>query len=230
MVYYRSGQAVAVNLYTASAGPSRWKAERRCGFGKRRITPLPAAWWSVSIPPRRPGFRSGSAFPAGAATRSRRSTGSRGKGRPAPGSTLTIDRRWNAGDRVTLDMPMTWRLVLGRKRQQAARRGARPGGLLFEPRPKQNASEARCRRSEALIVLDPKSLQVSSGGEVVRPGGVACQASAVRYDGNRNSPQYFLPPDRVSRSRRQAGLFPSARFGALRRRMSCWATSQRLNN
>ena len=35
----------------------------------------------------------------------------------ASGAFLTIERQWRAGDQVTLDVPMTWRLVLGRKRQ-----------------------------------------------------------------------------------------------------------------
>ena len=79
---------------------------------------------------------------------------------------------------MTLDLPMTWRLVLGRKRQ-AGRAAVMRGPVVFCLNPAQNKTLKTHDAADliALVVLDPKSLKDSSGGEVVRPGGVACQAS-----------------------------------------------------
>lgn len=96
----------------------------------------------------------------------------------ASGEFLTLDRRWTAGDQVTLELPMSWRLVLGRKRQ-SGRAAVMRGPLVFCLNPAQNKLLQKQDAADlgTTLVLDPKSLKDSSGGGVVRPGGVACQVS-----------------------------------------------------
>jgi hypothetical protein len=73
---------------------------------------------------------------------------------------------------------MTWRLALGRKRQ-AGRAAVMRGPVVFCLNPAQNKSLQKQDAADlgATIVLDPKSLKDASGGDVVRPGGAACQVS-----------------------------------------------------
>jgi DUF1680 family protein len=96
----------------------------------------------------------------------------------APGTFLVIDRLWNAGDRVTLDMPMAWRLVLGRKRQ-SGRAAVMRGPLVYCLDPSQNAVIKGWDAADLTsILLDPASLKESADA-TVRPGGTACQVRAA---------------------------------------------------
>ncbi len=97
----------------------------------------------------------------------------------APGEFLTIERQWSAGDRVTLDMPMSWRLVLGRKRQ-SGRAAVMRGPLVFCLNPAQKESlqrpgRGRPGRNRASIRRRLKDLP---GDAAVRPGGMACRVRA----------------------------------------------------
>ena len=181
MVYYRSGKAVAVNLYTASAatialeGGASLRIRQETDYPTSgrvvvRLDPSQAARFSLQL-----------RIPRWCGNAVATVNGQPWEKPPAPGSTLTIDRRWNAGDRVTLDMPMTWRLVLGRKRQ-SGRAAVMRGPSVFCLDPDQNP-ELRGRDAADLgkLILDPASLKESTGGETVRPGGVACAVRA--WDG-----------------------------------------------
>jgi hypothetical protein len=95
----------------------------------------------------------------------------------ATGKFLTIEREWTAGDRVTLDMPMSWRLVLGRKRQ-SGRVAVMRGPLVYCLNPTLNKSIPKQDGADySFYVLDPSSLKDVPGGDAtVRPGGTACKA------------------------------------------------------
>ena len=83
-----------------------------------------------------------------------RATGAALKG----GQFLKLKRRWKAGDRVELDMPMPWRLVRGRKAQQG-RAAVMRGPMLFCLSPARQADRypifggRRQKRGEALAKL-----------------------------------------------------------------------------
>ena len=79
----------------------------------------------------------------------------------APGTFLVIERQWRAGDQVSLDMPMAWRLVLGRNRQ-SGRVAVMRGPLVFCLDPSQNAAiKAWDAADLTSIILDPASLKES---------------------------------------------------------------------
>ena len=97
--------------------------------------------------------------------------------RPAPGAFLPIERRWTAGDRVTLDMAMSWRLVLGRK-PQSGRAAVMRGPVVFCLNPAQSPLIEDWDGADlGHIMIDPTSLTDSTGGDDVRPGGMAWHTS-----------------------------------------------------
>ena len=100
-------------------GSNRERRRRRVveGSAERRNIPTPAASCCILI------RRNRRSSPCNCVFRTGANQGRCGGQRTAiaaihqPGTFLAIDRRWNTGDQVTLDMPMVWQLVLGRKRQ-----------------------------------------------------------------------------------------------------------------
>lgn len=83
-----------------------------------------------------------------------------------------IEREWNRGDTVTLDLPMKWRFIAGRK-TQAGRAAVMRGPMLYTLNPAQvpNLDPAKIDR----IVLIPSSIKPVIASDSVRPGGTACQ-------------------------------------------------------
>ena len=72
------------------------------------------------------------------------------------------------------DLPMTWRLVLGRKRQ-SGRAAVMRGPMVFCLNPNQNESlRNRDAADLGALVIDPNSLTDAPGDNTVRPGGMAC--------------------------------------------------------
>jgi DUF1680 family protein len=90
------------------------------------------------------------------------------------GSFCPITRRWEAGDQVTLHMPMPLRLVKGRK-SQAGRVAVMRGPVLFCLNPdRQDNFDAETMR---LLRLDPSSVALADSDDAIRPNGLTCRAS-----------------------------------------------------
>ncbi len=98
------------------------------------------------------------------------------------GQFLVLERQWTAGDRVTIEMPMTWRLVLGRKRQ-AGRAAVMRGPLVFCLNP--SGQKALLPRDGdwtchgAVVTIDPATLKTAPGPGAARPDDVACTVRAT---------------------------------------------------
>jgi hypothetical protein len=97
----------------------------------------------------------------------------------APGGEFyAIRRRWQAGDRVKLDMPMRWRLVRGRKRQ-AGRAALMRGPLVFCLNPGQQDQLATLDGADlGRITLDPESFGEPLTDNSFRPEAIACPVRA----------------------------------------------------
>ncbi len=134
LVYYRTGQGIMVNLYTASQ--TTLDDVGGASVEIRQETDYPNSGRVViHVAPQKP-----TAFPlllripqwcsqAGATV----------NGKPVaatakPGEFLKIDRTWQGGDTVTLDMPMPWRFVAGRK-AQAGRVAIMRGPVVYTLNP-----------------------------------------------------------------------------------------------
>ncbi len=120
MVYYRSGAGVAVNLYT----PSEATVDLNNGVALkiRQGTDYPSSGHVViRLDPSKPAeFPLQMRIPRWCEQVRVEVNDHPWAPLILPGKFFTLRRQWRAGDRVTLDMPMTWRMVLGRKRQSGA--------------------------------------------------------------------------------------------------------------
>ena len=95
------------------------------------------------------------------------------------GTFASVERIWKVGDQVILDMPMEWRLVLGRERQ-AGRAAVMRGPLLFCLNPVQNDSlDKKEVANFGRIVIDRASIENSPvASAALRPDGIACRLKA----------------------------------------------------
>lgn len=96
---------------------------------------------------------------------------------PVPGTMHRIERTWQPGDVIELDLPMTWRWVKGRVAQAgkaAVMRGPVVYGLSPDRLPAVNPAELR------LIVVKPETLS-DGPADVAGPAGLpACRVEAWR--------------------------------------------------
>ncbi len=89
-----------------------------------------------------------------------------------------LTRDWKPGDKVTLDLPMPWRLMNGRLRQ-ADRVTVMRGPQLFCLNPSQNAALAKLDGTElGYLALDPASLTDPVQSDTVRLDGLGCRVQA----------------------------------------------------
>jgi len=95
------------------------------------------------------------------------------------GTFAVIDRYWEAGDEIILEMPMEWRFVAGRQRQ-AGRVAVMRGPLLFCLDPDQNeVISGKDGADLGRIVIDMSSIEPQPVGDSsVRPDGIACRLKA----------------------------------------------------
>ena len=94
---------------------------------------------------------------------------------PLRGTYCTIQRRWDTGDSVELNMPITWRMVQGRK-LQTGKVAVMRGPLVF------CLSRVRNPYLENMDLrqfkLDPASFGEPVANNTIRPNGIACQIRA----------------------------------------------------
>lgn len=174
MVYYTSGDAVFVNLYTPSSAEltvagAAVTVEQETDYphaGRVAITLRPAASAPFTLALRVPGWCEGATVsvngePAGDA--------------PRAGGFFRIARTWADGDRVELNLPMKPRLVAGRK-AQAGRAVVMHGPLVFclnrERNPGLDDTNLR------LLTIDPATLSGPVPDDTAHPGGLACTVKA----------------------------------------------------
>ena len=193
MVYYKANDGVAVNLYT----PSETAVPVGDGVSLkiRQETDYPSTGHvAIHLDPSKP-----ATFPLQLRIpKWCRSAKVAINGEPlnkpiTPGTFVTLARQWKSGDRVTLDMPMEFRFVLGRKRQ-AGRAAIMRGPVVFCLNPANVAASsgvdvpvrqdqlAAIRGKDGAdlgrIFLNPDSLKLVPKDDSVRPDGVACEVKA----------------------------------------------------
>jgi DUF1680 family protein len=91
------------------------------------------------------------------------------------GTYYAISRKWQAGDRVELDMPMPLRFVRGRQ-SQAGRVAVMRGPVVFCLNRERNKDLGTA--DLRLITVVPSSLKGPTRDDSVRPGGMACAVQA----------------------------------------------------
>lgn len=177
MVYYQSGNAVAVNLYT----PSKANLELP-GAGAVTITQQTnypnSGRVTLRVDPEHPAeFELRLRIPAWC-SRAEVTVNDRSVTSPEGKQFYSLRRNWEAGDTVVLEMPMDWRLVRGRKRQ-SGRAAVMRGPVVFCLNPAQNEKIADWDGADlSRITLDPASLGEPAADDSVRPDGIACPIQA----------------------------------------------------
>lgn len=179
MVYYGTSNGLAINLYSTSSALISIAKNRKIAVSQETDYPNtgrviihidPSGQSTFELKLRIPSWCRKSTIMVNG-----RPSGVIGK----PGTFAVINRNWNPGDQVTLDMPMDWRLVRGRERQ-AGRAAVMRGPLLFSLSPDQNMSLTQKSAADlGRIVIDLTSIQAEPiKNNVVRPGGIACRIKA----------------------------------------------------
>lgn len=174
-VYYRAGDGLAVNLYTASEA----RLELRPGLAVRvaQETDYPSSGSIVlRLDPSTPAaFPLKLRIPRWCGRPALSVNGDRVADAVAPGGFFTIAREWRPGDRVALDLPMPPRLVKGRA-AQAGRVAVLRGPQVFSLNRSANPGLAGADLRQLTIV--PETLAGPFPDATTRPGGTGCRVKA----------------------------------------------------
>ena len=174
MVYYRDGQGVAVNLYC----PSRLTAEIRPGLALELVqeTDCPnSGRVAVHVNPQTPArFAVRLRKPAWCQEYALAVNGEE-VCPPVLSGSLCIERQWQAGDTISLEMRMPWRMVRGFAKQ-AGRVAVLRGPMLFGLNPSRNVSLEP--KDIDQLEIDPISLGEPIQDDSVRPSGLVCPLAA----------------------------------------------------
>jgi DUF1680 family protein len=188
LVYYQGEGGLAVNLYTPSQAEVRLDSPsgdtaRATVVTIRQETDYPRSGRVViAIDPARP-----AEFPlrlriprwcqgATVAVNDERAAAAE----PAADRFFAITRTWQAGDRVTLEMPMPWRLVKGRVAQAGRVAVARGPQVFCLSRSRNKDVKGLDTLDLRLLVLDPSSIEGPIPDDTIRPEGISCRVKAWR--------------------------------------------------
>jgi hypothetical protein len=182
MVYYKSNDGIAVNLYAASKAKIKMDGYSvnlsqetdypNSGHIVLKIDPSQPSTFALKF--RIPKWCKGTQISVN------------GKLEPVnivPNQFAVVERNWKSGDQVTLDFPMEWRLVKGTKRQ-AGRVAVMRGPLLFCLNPEQNPQLAKKDGADiGKLIIDLASIEkLPVSDQSVRPDGIACRLKAGSSD------------------------------------------------
>ena len=177
MIYYRSNDGLAISLYTQSTakvdlggGRSVTIQQDTCyptsGYVKIVVTPSEAMEFPLRL--RIPKW----------CPKAKLAINDQTPTEVSPGESLyEIRRVWKPADSVTLDMPMPWRLVRGRKSQEG-RAALMRGPVLYCIGVANNAELFEKYQKPGDLILDPASLGTPVADKSVRPDGMKVLAKA----------------------------------------------------
>jgi DUF1680 family protein len=185
-ICYRAAQGVAVNLYSQSE--SRLEVAGGVKLTLRQETDYPTTGCvTITLDLEKAArFPLKLRIPAWCGNAAAAVNGQAWNGKLEPGTFAEIDRTWQPGEQVTLDLPLAWRVVAGRKRQ-SGRAAVMRGPLLYALNPAAvenlKPSQKKVFASDAAtigasLMIDPASIQDAGPDETVRPGGTACTVLA----------------------------------------------------
>jgi len=173
MIYYRCRDGIAVNLYAESA--AAFSISDDVSLDIRQVTDYPNSGnVLIQLAPSKPvRFAVHLRIPRwcdeATVSINEEATNLEAEG----GSFFAIERDWQSGDQIKLRMPMSLRLIKGRK-SQAGRVAVMRGPMLFGLNPdKQEGFDPDIIR---LMLIDADSLELSDPEDSVRPDGLACKA------------------------------------------------------
>ena len=176
-IYYRSGDGVAVNLYTASS--ARVELEKGVQLSIAQETDYPnSGAVTLRIEPQKPcEFTVSLRIPRWCVNPDISVNGEPVGGSIPSGTFFALRRTWKEGDRIELNMPMPWRFVKGRQ-AQAGKVAILRGPVVFGLSPSRD--KALKGISLATLNIDTSSIEGPLADPTVRPDGMACKIRAWR--------------------------------------------------
>ena len=173
MLYYRWNEGLAINLYAASSAVL--DVRKGLSLKVHQVTDYPNSGNVViHLKPSKPShFPLYLRIPRWCDKANITINGDTTRMTAGGGSFFMVSRKWKAGDEIRLQMPMSWRLIKGRK-SQAGRVAVMRGPMLFCLNPeRQKDFDPDIMR---LMWLDPTSVKLSGKDDTIRPDGLTCEA------------------------------------------------------
>ena len=180
-VYYQADGGPVVNLYTTST--AKMILADNLSVTLRQETDYPnSGKVALQVHPSRPApFPLRMRIPAWTIQATIAVNGQSIEIVPRPGTFATINRIWKAGDRIELQMPMSWRFVRGRK-AQSGRVAVMRGPQVFCLSREANPQLAKMRLEP--IAIHPDTIEGPFPDDTIRPGGQSCRIKAVPPGGH----------------------------------------------
>jgi hypothetical protein len=178
MIYYRTGNGIAINIYTESKadidmGDFSVKVTQKTNYPVSgdvviQVDPSKSALFGLKL-----------RIPAWCKNGSIQINDEPDKIETKPGQFVDVERNWKTGDTIRLNMQMEWRLVKGRQRQ-AGRVAVMRGPLLFCLNPAQNDALAKLDGADlGKLIIDLGSIEKTPvADKSVRPDGIGCKLKA----------------------------------------------------
>jgi uncharacterized protein len=187
MICYRSDGGVAINLYAASTATVDLGGNRSVTVRHETDYPTSGQVKIIVSPPEAAEFPLRLRIP-GWCPKVKLAVNDETPQEVSPGDKFhEIRRVWKANDCVTLDMPMPWRWIRGRK-SQAGRAAVMRGPVVYCLGAKNNAALLKKFPKPAELVIDPASLTAAVADKSIRPDGLKVIAKAWPPDGPRTVP------------------------------------------
>jgi uncharacterized protein len=174
LIYYRGGDGLTVNLYTASS--AHLELPGGVPLTIRQTTDYPRSGQVVVglEPARATRFTLRLRVPRWSTSVKLSLAGKPIEARAESGKFLAIDRTWQPGDRLSMELAMPWRLVRGRQ-AQSGRVAILRGPLVYCL--SRSRHPALAKIDLRLLTLDPQSLEGPLPDPSL-PGGRACRVKA----------------------------------------------------
>lgn len=171
MVFYRSGNGLAISLYSSSRATIDGIGGSKVNI--RQETDYPnTGLITVYVDPQKPAaFPLLLRIPLWCSQASVTINGKPLDVATKAGEFLRINRTWQSGDKVTLDMPMQWRFVAGRK-TQTGRAAVMRGPVVYTLNPGKDSDLTKIDLKR--LVLLPNTAELVQDDTTFRPGGTAC--------------------------------------------------------
>ncbi len=186
MVFYTTAEnGIAVNLYTQSV--AELELENRIKVSVKQETNYPSdgkVELTVS-PEKNAEFVVKFRIPAWATNTKVAINNEAFKGEIKAGAFVSIKRKWSKNDKITLEFPMEFRYIKGRKRNAgriALMRGPVIYGLNLDKNPEATANGERDYYDLRRILLDPSTLSEVQKDDSVRPNGTSVFISGWREE------------------------------------------------
>jgi len=177
MIYYRSNHGLAVNLYTQSTAKVDLSGGRCVTIQQETNYPTSGHVRIVVTPSEAMEFPLRLRIPKWC-PKAKLAVNDQTPIEVSPGESLhDISRVWKPADSVTLDMPMPWRLVRGRKSQKG-RAALMRGPVVYCIGAANNAELFETYQKPGDLILDPDSLGTPVADKSVRPDGIKVVAKA----------------------------------------------------